>query len=107
MAMNSITLIKQAEDDVNSLIQKAQRDANEIIRNAETRAKEVYNETLKIARDKSEEILFRAEADGQKKAQPIIDGGSKEVEHIQNIQRSKFDEAVSLVVERIVKNGDN
>ena len=56
---------------------------------------------------KKKEIIKKAEDDGNNEAKPILDKGEIEVQKIKNISTDKKNNAINLIVERIVKINGN
>ena len=103
MALEAISDIKKAEDEAEKLIQDATVKSKEIIKNANVLAEEEYNKVLETANLRRFEILKKAEEDGNSEAKPILDKGEKEVQEIESISTDKKNNAINLIVERIVK----
>ena len=103
MALEAINYIKKAEEQAEELIQEATIKSKEIVKNAAIQAEEEYNKILKDANLRKDEILKKAEEEGNVKAAPILEKGEKDVEEIKNISDDKKNNAINLIVERIVK----
>ena len=65
-------------------------------------AEKNYNKIVSQAKERRDEILEKAEQDGKKMAQPILDDANKEAEEIKAVPDDKFEEIVNRIVERIV-----
>ena len=103
MALEAINEIKKAEEKAEELIQEATITSKEIIKNAGIQAEEEYNKILTEANIKKSQIIARAEEEGNLQAAPILENGEKEVSSIKNISEDKKNNAINLIVERIVK----
>lgn len=103
MALEAINEIKRAEEQAEKLIQEATIKSKEIIKNAITEADDEYNKILSEANTKRTQIIAKAEEEGNTEAKPILKKGDSEVSSIKNISNEKKDNAINLIVERIVK----
>ena len=103
MALEAINDIKKAEEQAEKLIQDATAKSKEIIKSANMLAEEEYNKILESANLRKSEILNKAEKDGELEAKPILDKGESDVQEIKNISSDKKNNAINLIVERIVK----
>ncbi|WP_291649183.1 ATPase [Clostridium sp.] len=103
MALEAINEIKKAEDKAEELIQEATITSKEIVKNASIQAEEEYNKVLNEANLKKTQIIAKAEEEGNSEAAPILEKGGKEVVSIKNISDDKKNNAINLIVERIVK----
>ena len=103
MALEAINDIKKAEDKAEILVQEAQAQSKELIKSAKIMAEQEYNNILNSANLRKNEILKKSEEDGNFEAKPILEKGEKEVEDIKNISDEKKNNAINLIVERIVK----
>ncbi|MBE6053716.1 MAG: ATPase [Clostridium sartagoforme] len=103
MALEAINDIKRAEEEAEKIIDEATAKSKEIIKNASILAEEEYNKTLAAANLRKNEILNKAEEEGNLEAKPILDQGERDVEEIKKISTDKKNNAINLIVERIVK----
>lgn len=103
MALEAINDIKRAEDQAEKLVQEATAKSKEIVKSASILADEEYKKILECANLRKSEILKKAEEDGNSESKPILDKGEKEVQEIKNISTDKKNNAINLIVERIVK----
>lgn len=78
-------------------------NSKEIVKNASIQAEEEYSKTLSEANSKKAQIIAKAEDEGNSEAKPILEKGEKEVASIKNISEEKKNNAINLIVERIVK----
>ena len=92
MALEAINEIKEAEKKAEKIISEANQDAKEIISNATKEAEIKYND-----------ILSAALEEGNSNAEPLLKSGAKEIEAIHNMSQDLKDNAINIVVERIVK----
>ena len=84
MALEAINEIKEAEKKAEKIISEANQDAKEIISNATKEAEIKYNDIIS-------------------EAEPLLKSGAKEIEAIHNMSQDLKDNAINIVVERIVK----
>lgn len=103
LALEAIGEIKKAEAKAEELVSEATAKAKEIIRNANLEADKQYNEILEKAKAKKMKLMQDAQTEGDKEAEPILTKGEKEVQDIRNVSGAKKDNAINLVVERIVR----
>jgi V/A-type H+/Na+-transporting ATPase subunit G/H len=104
LAIDAINEIKKAEAKAEELISKAQVDIKEILKNANKEAEEKYADIIGNAKVKAKSIMDEYIALGNETAEPILATGKKESMEILNISADRLQNAVKLVIERIVKS---
>lgn len=102
MAAEIISEIKKVEQEAKELMVKANKDSKEIINNATLEANLKYNEILDIAKSEAKIIIDNAILEASKEADVLFEKGQADCKLISNALTSKVDEAVNLVIERIV-----
>lgn len=108
MALEAINKVKAAEDQATKIITDATVQSKNILKNAEEQSKIQYDSIINDAHKKGEEIKAKFLKDSEEKSEPILEKGKEAIESILNIDNSKFQGAVKLVIERIVNfNGDS
>jgi len=103
LALEAINEIKKAEEKAEELIQEATAKAKEILKIANIQAEDEYNKIVESANLKKCKAIKKAEDDGNLEAEPILSKGENEVIEIRNISEDKKNNAINLIVERIVK----
>lgn len=103
LALEAIEAIKKSEANAKQLINDANNEAREIISKAKEDAQKQYEDVLAKAKEKTNKLINDAVNIGNKEAEPILAKGKKDAEDILNISDDKKNNAVKLVVERIVK----
>ncbi|NTW71657.1 MAG: ATPase [Eubacteriaceae bacterium] len=107
MALENIKLIKKAEDETNDKIKSAQLQAKEIVRNADISAANLYKDLIQKAKESCNGIMAAADAEAKNEAKPVFEQGRMEVQKIAGMEDSKINDAVSIVIGRIVRNNGN
>ncbi len=107
LALEAIKSIKDAETKAVAIISEAISGGKDTLRKSEIEADGQYEKVLKAAREETKKIIENAKEDGKTKSIPIIETGKIEVMNILNLEPERFDRAVSIVFERIVKNNGN
>lgn len=102
--MDAINEVKKAEAEAEELIRKAQADSKEIINNANKEAEKIYANIISSAKVNAKSIMDEHIALGNQTAAPILERGKRESEEILNISADKLQNAVKLVIGRIVKS---
>ena len=103
MALEAINEIKEAEKKAEKIISEANQDAKEIISNATKEAEIKYNDIISEAKTKANDLLSAALEEGNSNAEPLLKSVAKEIEAIHNMSQDLKDNAINIVVERIVK----
>ena len=103
MALEAINEIKEAEKKADAIISDAKQNAKEIVNNATKEADIKYDEIVSDAKTKANNLLSAALEEGNSNAEPILERGEKEIEAIRNMSQDLKDNAINIVVERIVK----
>ncbi|SHJ85398.1 V/A-type H+-transporting ATPase subunit G/H [Clostridium amylolyticum] len=104
MALEAINEIRKAEEEADLLIKNAQEESREIIKQGNLKAEMSYDEIIKSAKSQSDNYFKKAETEGNLASEPILKLGREETEELLNVSQEKLQQAVKLVVERIVKN---
>lgn len=108
MAVEVIKDIKSAEEKADAIIKESQLESKDIIKNANIKAQNDYDSIINETKDKVKTIMEEAISLGEEEATPILELGKKKKEDILNVSQDRFQEAVKLVIERIVSiNGDS
>lgn len=103
LALEAIKEIKKAESKADEMIKSANVEAKDILQKANIEATDNYNKVLVEAKNKCNSIINDAIESGNKEAEPILQKGKQDAEAIYNIEDNKKNNAVKLVIERIVK----
>ena len=103
MALEALNEIKKAEEEANKIIQVAISSSKELVKNAVIDAENQFQKIIEIAKKEQEKILKQAEEEGAKEAEPILKKGEEEIAKIKNLSDEKKNNAINLIVERIVK----
>lgn len=103
MALEAINEIKEAEKKADAIISEANQKAKEIVSEATKEAAVKYDEIINNAKTKASELINEALVEGNSNAAPILEAGAKDIEAIGNMSQKVKDNAINIVVERIVK----
>lgn len=103
MALEAINEIKEAEKKAEMIISEAKQNAKEIVSGATKEADIKYDEIISEAKAKANNLLNAALEEGNSNTEPILKIGEKEIEAIRNMSQDLKDNAINIVVERIVK----
>ena len=107
MALEAINKVKLAEDEASKIIENALNESKTVVRDAEAKAKSQYTEIIVAANRKSEEIKNKFLEESKEKCEPILANGKKEIQSTLNVEADRFNDAVKLVIERIVNFNGN
>lgn len=107
MALEIIIEVKKAEDEANSIISNAQAESKEIIAKACLEADGEYRRIVDGAKVKAQRIMDEAITLGNKEAEPILYKGDEEVYKFSNLPEENINNAIKLVIERIVNINGN
>lgn len=107
MALEIIIEVKKAEDEANSIISTAQIKSKEIVTKAYQEADKEYRRIVDEAKVKAQSIMDEAIALGNKEAKSIINKGDEEVYKFSSLPKENINNAIKLVVERIVNINGN
>lgn len=103
MALEAINKIKNAETKAEEMILEANKKAREIVQQAGVEAETKYNEIINSAKLKAEKLLSVALEEGNNESKPILEMGERDIEKIRNMSTKIKENAINIVVERIVK----
>ena len=107
MALEAIKSIKDAEKQATDIIGSAISSSKDTLKKSEIHAEGQFKKVLDATREETKKIIENAKEEGRKTSEPIFDTGKIEVTNILNLEKERFDRAVNMVVERIVKNNGN
>lgn len=107
MALEVIKEIKAAEDQAESIIKEAENKEKELMKDAEIQGKKMEEKIMGEAKEEYRRILAEAEEEGNRKAEPIIKNGEKEILNLKDISPELREKAVNLIIERIVMADGN
>jgi len=107
LAKEAIIKIEEAEKIAEENVEKAFSISNDLLKNAEAEAEKVYDLIIEETKKKVHFISDEATKEGKMQAEPILIACEKEVIDINNISQDKFELAVNMVIERIVKFNGN
>ena len=103
MALDAINEIRKAEEKAEKIILDAKEKAKVIVNEAKIEAEKQYDDTISISKVKAAEIMNDAVEKGNNEASPILEKGKEDVDAISNMSQKIKDNAINIVVERIVK----
>ena len=103
MALEAINEIKEAEKKAEAIITEAKQNAKEIVSNATKEAEVEYDQIINNAKIKANDLLNAALEEVNSNSEPILKMGEKDIEAIRNMSQEVKDNAINIVVERIVK----
>ncbi|MGG5462262.1 V-type ATP synthase subunit H [Clostridium sp. B9] len=107
MAIEAIKEIKKVEMQADEMIKKSHEQSKKIISDATIEGDERYNSIIKEARNAAQEIMNNAEEAGRKEAEIILSEGKGQCTNVSNLTGDRINDAVNLVIERIVKTNGN
>ncbi|MGL4991026.1 MAG: ATPase [Sarcina sp.] len=102
MAAEIISEIKKVEQEAKELIANANKTSKDILAKASIDAQAEYDSILNEARIQIKTIIDNAVLEANNEASVLQEKGQAECELISKPSNEKFDEAVNLVIERIV-----
>ncbi|MDL2274200.1 hypothetical protein LJC34_06650 [Oscillospiraceae bacterium OttesenSCG-928-G22] len=102
MAAEAVYRIKEAEETAEKRQKDASAEASDIIANAKLHGESKKKSIVKDAEDRKREMIERATAAAVSAAEPVVLKGVEEREKIVNPGADKLEEAIRLIVERIV-----
>lgn len=102
MAAEAVLKVKQAEEQGNEMVRKANDEAKELIRKAEadglTRQKGIIAEANRM----KEEMIAAANHKAVQGCADLLSEGEAQRQRILNPEPQRFEQAVQIVIERIV-----
>ena len=102
MAIEVISEIKKAEQYAKETLVQANKDSKDITSKATLQADEIYKQILDAAKKDANDIINASVTEGNKEAEKLFAKGKEDCKDIMAPTQSKVDEAVKLVIERIV-----
>ena len=102
MAAEIINEIKKAEQQAKEIVVQANKDSKDMISKATNKAETIYKEILLVAKNESNDIINAQIASGNTEAEKLFEQGKRDCETIASPSQTRVDEAVKLVIERIV-----
>ncbi|MGL4740133.1 MAG: ATPase [Sarcina sp.] len=102
MAVEIISEIKNTEQLAREIIINANKEAKEIISKATLDAEQTRKSILDNAKSEGQEIIDAAVTSANIEAEKLFEKGEKDCKSITSLEQEKIDQAVKLVIERIV-----
>ena len=107
MAIEAIKEIRKVEMQADEMIKKSHEQSKKIISDATNEGEKRYNEIISEAKSVAQEIMNNAEEAGKKEAKIILSEGKGKCAEVSDLTSDKINDAVNLVIERIVKTNGN
>ena len=107
MAKEAVLKVKEAEDLAAELVKDAQEKARTVIAAAERESIEKYRALLKLADAEKDAIVREAVRAAEAECGPLDQEGGAQANQILNPDHSKYEKAVTTVMERIVNQFGN
>ncbi|MGL5615185.1 MAG: ATPase [Sarcina sp.] len=102
MAIEVISEIKKAEEAAKDLIKEAQSEVRDLIAKATINSENEYKKIVDEAKNKGENKIKEKIELANKETNDLFVAGKEDCAKIQSVSSEKIDEAVKLVIERIV-----
>ncbi|WP_300350276.1 V-type ATP synthase subunit H [Clostridium sp.] len=107
MAIEAIKEIRKVEMQADEMIKESHEQSKKIISDATIEGDKRYNEIITEAKNVAKEIMNNAEDAGKKEAEIILSEGKGKCAEVSNLTGDKINDAVNLIIERIVKTNGN
>ena len=106
--MELIKEIKETEQAAEEKVKTAIQKSKEILKEAQANGNLIVQQAVNQAIDISKQTIENAEADAKKESEIKLQKNKQECDSIKENALKKIDDAVNMVMERIVKfNGDS
>ncbi len=105
MLLDVIKSIRETEGKGEETRRNAQIEARRILQDAEQQAAELVRLSVTEGEAKRREILTLAEQEAQQEIIPVQQRATADVQQLRAVAQQKQEEAIKLVMERIVMNG--
>lgn len=107
MTTDAIKRVKDAELKAKSIVDSAKERAFALKKETEKKCEDVFEEVLKNARKKADDLKFGSRNEGEMLSKPIIEKAEKEVALVKSVDKVKLESVVNSIVERIVSMNGN
>lgn len=107
MAKDAIEAVKAAEEKAKTLLNEAIVNSKESIKASEQLAAEEYKRIISLAESEAKEIKNKAIQEGETLAKPIIERGTIEAKSLYDMNDDRLENAVNIIIERIVNANGN
>lgn len=101
--MDAISIVKDAEEKAKALVKEANDQAKKDIADAKERLKKDLDDSFKKFEDEGKAHVDQMRKSAEEEAAPILAKGKTLAEKISNMDGKKVENAVNLIVERMVK----
>lgn len=106
--MDAISVVKEAELSADKLIKDAENEVRESAAKAQADLEALLEEKTKEFKNAGQSLIEDAIKRGEEEAAPILAKGREDSEKITNVGKETLENAVKIIVERIVnKNGNS
>jgi V/A-type H+-transporting ATPase subunit G/H len=103
LAIEALRAVRETEASAVEMRRNARAEARQIREKAEAEGEALVTKAIREARQEAENIIVRAEAEAAKEAEPIHQEAEAASAQIRQRSKGRLPDAVSLIVERIVK----
>ena len=103
MAVEVVKEIKEAEIQAENLISEVHDYSKRLIKSQEEKAEKIINDANTEGQNIASEIIMQKEEEGRKEAELIFKSGRENYKKIKQVPEDRINEAVDLLIERIVK----
>lgn len=108
MAAEAVQKVKQAEEQASEMVRKANDEARELIRKAEAAGLARQKAIIMEANRQKAEMIEQANLKAAQGCADLLREGEAQRQQILNPEPQSFEQAVQIVIERIVNlNGDS
>lgn len=107
MAAEAVLKVKQAEEQASELVRKANDEAKELIRKAEADGLSRQKAVIMEANRQKAEMIEQANLRAVQGCADLLREGESQRQQILNPEPQKFEQAVQIVIERIVNVNGN
>ncbi|HHZ02528.1 MAG TPA: hypothetical protein GX396_06275 [Tissierellia bacterium] len=107
MSIEVIKVIREAEEKAEEIKKEALSKAKSIVTDANEEAQRILDEAVKEAEFNRKSVISKAESEGQLLYDDIINETKRECEEISNRANDNMNDAVTIILERIVKTSGN
>lgn len=107
MSIDVIRSIKQAETEADQIVKQSAAEARQIVAEAREQSYKLLKQSETVAEEEAGKILGEAGIKAGKEAEKIMEMVSRECEAIKEQARAKSQDAVGMILGRIVKTHGN
>jgi vacuolar-type H+-ATPase subunit H len=105
MVEDVLTVVRKTEDEAEEIINKAKEEASQRLDKSDREARRMILDLEAAGKKEADEILKRAQIEGEKESRGIVDEELKKAEKLEKDSQKNIARGVKLIIDSVLKVG--